>query len=296
VRNRNTGVPFFWSVLWFALSISAAALFLIPILWVFAGTFKNQFDIFSDVRPPSIWTFVPRHPTLANIQDSLFSGGSRTEEGGGLGLAGAFVNSAIVSICQVALTLLLCSLAAYAFSRLRFRGRNLLFFVLILALAIPLEVVLVPLYRIASGLGLTDNLIGVFLPFVAQPLGLFLLRQAFDDLPRDLDDAATIDGASHFQILYRILLPNLTPALTTVAILTFLFSWNAFLWPLVIINNPQNQLVQVAVAQAAGAPGHLPNWGVIMASASLTMVPVLMLFLFLQRYFVRGIASTGLKG
>jgi len=171
-----------------------------------------------------------------------------------------------------------------------------LFFALILALAIPLEVVVVPLYRVATGLGLTNNLIGVFLPFIAQPLGLFLLRQAFDDLPRELDEAATIDAASHIQILFRILLPNLAPALTTVSILTFLFSWNAFLWPLVIINDPQNQLVQVVVAQAAGAPGHLPNWGVIMASASLTMLPVLFVFLFLQRYFVRGIALTGMKG
>lgn len=281
----------------FILSITAviAALFLTPMLWVVGGSFKNQLDIFKDVQPISIWTFIPRHPTLANIQDSLFTGGSRTEEGGGLGLANAFLNSAIVSIGQVALTLILCSMAAYAFSRLRFTGRTGLFLVVLMALAVPLEVVVVPLYRVATELGLSNSLIGVFLPFVAQPLGLYILRQAFDDLPRELDDAAMIDGASHFQILYRILIPNMIPSLTTVAILTFLFSWNAFLWPLVIISDPQNQLVQVAVAQAAGAPGHLPNWGVIMAAASLTMLPVILLFAFLQRYFVRGFAWTGLR-
>ncbi len=294
--DRHTLSASFRSLSLILIGVAATAIFLAPIVWVFAGTFKDQFEIFRDVRPLSIWTFIPRHPTFANIQDSLLTGGPRTEEGGGLGLAGAFINSAIVSVCQVALTLVLCSFAAYAFSRLRFPGRRALFFALILALAIPLEVVVVPLYRVATGLGLTNNLIGVFLPFIAQPLGLFLLRQAFDDLPRELDEAATIDGASHIQILFRILLPNLAPALTTVSILTFLFSWNAFLWPLVIINDPQNQLVQVVVAQAAGAPGHLPNWGVIMASASLTMLPVLFVFLFLQRYFVRGIALTGMKG
>jgi len=272
-----------------------AALFLLPIVWVLGGSFKNQLEIFKDVQPLSIWTFLPRHPTLANIQDSLFAGGSRTEEGGGLGLASAFLNSAIVSICQVALTLALCSFAAYAFSRLRFRGRNVLFFVVLMALAVPLEVIVVPLFRVVSDIGLSNNLIGVFLPFIAQPLGLYILRQAFDDVPRELDDAAMIDGASHFQILWRILIPNMIPSLTTVAILTFLFSWNAFLWPLVIINDPQSQLVQVAVAQAAGAPGHLPNWGVIMASASLTMAPVVLLFVFLQRYFVRGLTWTGFR-
>ncbi len=278
-----------------SIAVVVAALFLIPMLWVVGGSFKNQFDIFKDVQPVSIWTFIPRHPTLANIQDSLFSGGSRTEEGGGLGLANAFLNSTIVSVVQVALTLILCSMAGYAFSRLRFIGRTGLFLVVLMALAVPLEVVVVPLYRVATELGLSNSLLGVLLPFVAQPLGLYILRQAFDDLPRELDDAAMIDGASHFQILYRILIPNMIPSLTTVAILTFLFSWNAFLWPLVIITDPQSQLVQVAVAQAAGAPGHLPNWGVIMASASLTMLPVILLFAFLQRYFVRGLAWTGLR-
>jgi len=194
------------------------------------------------------------------------------------------------------LTLLLCSSAAYAFSRLRFIGRNVLYLVVLVALTVPLEVVLVPLYRLTGALGLENNLIAVFLPFVAQPLGLFLLRQAFDDIPRELDEAARIDGASHLQTLRHVLLPNIRPALATVAIFTFLFSWNAFLWPLVIINDPQNQLAQVVVAQAAGAPGELPNWGVIMSSASLTMLPVLLVFLVLQRYFVRGIALTGIKG
>jgi len=278
------------------LSIAAALLFLTPILWVFASSLKDQFDIFRDVRPPSIWTFIPRHPTLANITDSLGTGGPRTAAGGGLGLARGFLNSSIVSISQIVLTLLLCSTAAYAFSRLRFVGRRVLFFAVLLALMVPLEIVLVPLYRVTGALGLQNNLIGVFLPFVAQPLGLYLLRQAFDDLPRELDDAARIDGASHFQILRHVLLPNVTPTLATVAIFTFLFSWNAFLWPLVIIDEPQNQLVQVVVAQAAGAPGELPNWGVIMAAAGLTMLPVLVVFLALQRFFVHGVALTGIKG
>lgn len=279
-----------------ALFVVAALVFIAPILWVFAGSFKNQFDIFRDVRPPSIWMFVPRHPTLTNVTDSLGTGGPRTEAGGGLGLAGAFLNSSIVSFCQVVLTLLLCLTAAYAFSRLMFIGRRVLFFAILVALMVPFEAVLVPLYSLTGALGLENNLIAVFLPFVAQPLGLYLLRQAFDDIPRELDEAARIDGASHLQILRHVLLPNIVPALATVAIFTFLFSWNAFLWPLVIINDPQSQLAQVVVAQAAGAPGELPNWGVIMASASLTMLPVLLVFLVLQRYFVRGIALTGLRG
>src|SRR5258708_25313372 len=195
------------AVLILSIAVVVAALFLIPMLWVVGGSFKNQFDIFKDVQPVSIWTFIPRHPTLANIQDSLFSGGSRTEEGGGLGLANAFLNSTIVSVVQVALTLILCSMAGYAFSRLRFIGRTGLFLVVLMALAVPLEVVVVPLYRVATELGLSNSLLGVLLPFVAQPLGLYILRQAFDDLPRQLDHPSITPPPSHLHIPPRLPTP-----------------------------------------------------------------------------------------
>jgi len=160
---------------------------------------------------------------------------------------------------------------------------------------LPIESLMVPLYIQVSGLGLQDTLVGAFIPWIASPFGLFMLRQAFEDLPRELDEAARIDGAGHFRIFWSVVLPNVRTTLATLALVTFLFSWNAFLWPLVIIQSPRNQLIQLAIAQSV-AIGQLPNWGETFAGATIATVPLIVLFLCLQRFFVRGIALTGMKG
>ena len=160
---------------------------------------------------------------------------------------------------------------------------------------LPIESLMVPLYMHVTKLGMSDTLIGVFIPWIASPFGLFMLRQAFEDLPRELDEAARIDGAGHVRIFWSVVLPNVRTTLATLALVTFLFSWNAFLWPLVIIHSPRNQVVQLAIAQSVSI-GQLPNWGETFAGATIATVPLIILFLFLQRYFVRGIALTGVKG
>ena len=214
---------------------------------------------------------------------------------GRLGMGRALINSTIVAVSQVILTLVLCSTGAYAFSRLRFPGRRVLFVVILGTLLVPFESILIPMYLMASRLGLGDMLPAVFLPEIASAFGLFLLRQAFDDVPRELDDAALVDGASHFRVFLDVLLPNIKPALATLSVITFLWSWNGFLWPLVIIQRPELQLIQVALAQTV-VPGELPNWGAILGGATIATVPVLALFLLLQRYIVQGFTESATKG
>jgi ABC-type glycerol-3-phosphate transport system permease component len=269
------------------LAVLAAVIgcFLMPYAWIVASSFKPQAAIFRDLTPLSWRSFVPADPTFDNIA-RLFRD---------RGLGRALLNSAIVSVCQVAGTLTLCSMAAYGLTRVRFRGANVVFALVLMTFLLPIESLMVPLYITVSGLGLQDNLAGVFIPWLASPFGLFLLRQAFEELPRELDEAARIDGAGHFRIFWSVVLPNVRAALATLALVIFLFSWNAFLWPLVVLSSPHNAVVQIAIAQSV-APGQLPNWGETFAGATIATLPLIILFLFLQRFFVRGIAMTGVKG
>lgn len=268
-----------------AVLVVILAVFLLPYAWVIASSFKPQAAIFRDLSPLSWRTFVPSEPTLANIA-TLFR-----ERGAGR----ALVNSAVVSLGQVVGTLVLCSTAAYGLARIRFRGANVVFALVLLTFLLPLESLMVPLYIAVSGMGLQDTLAGVFLPWIASPFGLFLLRGAFEELPRELDEAARIDGAGHWRTFWSVVLPNVRTALATLALVTFLFSWNAFLWPLVVLSSPWNAVVQMAVAQSV-APGQLPNWGETFAGVTIATVPLILLYLVLQRFFVRGIAASALKG
>jgi ABC-type glycerol-3-phosphate transport system permease component len=270
---------------YWAISIVLLVIFLAPFLWILASSFKSQAHIFSDVTPLSPRTFVPTSPTLSNYSSAF------TSEHVGR----ALVNSLIVSAVQVVLTVLLAVPAAYALTRLKFRLQGLMFGIILVTFMIPAEAVVIPLFQIVSDLKLSNTLYGVFLPFIASPFALFLLRQAFRDIPIDLDEAALIDGASHLKIMLRVIVPNVRPALATAALMTFLFSWNAFLWPLIVIQSQNNQLVQVAIAINA-VPGELPNWGQVFSGAVIATLPVLILFIFLQRYFVRGIVASGIKG
>jgi ABC-type glycerol-3-phosphate transport system permease component len=273
------------STVYWVISIVLLVIFLAPFLWILASSFKSQAHIFADVSPLSPRTFVPTSPTLSNYSSAF------TQEHVGR----ALINSLIVSVVQVAITVVLAVPAAYALTRLKFRLQGLMFGIILVTFMIPAEAVVIPLFQIVSTLKLSNTLYGVFLPFVASPFALFLLRQAFRDIPMDLDEAALIDGASHLKIMLRVIVPNVRPALATAALMTFLFSWNAFLWPLIVIQTQNNQLVQVAIAINT-VPGELPNWGQVFSGAIIATLPVLILFIFLQRYFVRGIVASGIKG
>ena len=206
-----------------------------------------------------------------------------------------FLNTTIVTVAVVASNLLLCSLAAYAFARIRFLGRGVVYLLLLATLMVPLQVVLIPTFLIVKDLHLLDTLGALIVPNLVNVFGIFLLVQFFRTLPVELEEAARIDGASRLGILFRIVLPLSLPAMATLAVIQFMWTWNDFLWPLVtIINNQDAFTLQLGLQAFQGA--HSTEWNVLMAGNVMSMIPMLVLFLVAQRYFVRGIATTGLKG
>jgi multiple sugar transport system permease protein len=205
-----------------------------------------------------------------------------------------FVNTLIVTVVTVAGNLLLCAMAGYAFARIKFFGREVVFILVLATLMIPFQVVMIPTFIIVKHLGLINTLGGLIVPNLAQAYGIFLFRQFFRTLPVELEEAARIDGASRIGVLFKIVLPLSGPVLATVAVITFLYTWNDFLWPLITIYSPNNMTLQLGLTTFEGT--HQTSTNLLMAANVMSLLPVLLLFFLAQRWFVRGIASTGLKG
>jgi multiple sugar transport system permease protein len=203
-------------------------------------------------------------------------------------------NSLGIAIASTALQLFTSATAAYALSRLRLRGGNLIFIGYVATMMIPSQVIIVPLFIEMRNLQLVDTYAGLLLPTVVSSFGVFMLRQAFLALPRELDEAAFMDGAGHFRVFARVLLPQVTPALATFAVFAFMSSWNAFLWPLVIAQTEEHMTLPVGLSLLLGR--YSPAWNVVMAGATLSALPILALYVLAQRYVVRGITFSGLKG
>ena len=205
-----------------------------------------------------------------------------------------FVNTTIVTVVVVIGNLILCSLAGYAFARIRFFGRDVAFVLVLATLMVPFQVIIIPEFLIVRSLGMIDTLGALILPNLAGAFGIFLLRQFFRTLPIELEEAARIDGCSRLGVLVKIVLPLSGPALATLAVVTFLWTWNDFLWPLIVLYNQNNYTLQLGLATFQGA--HQSTTNLLMAVNVLSMLPILLLFFLAQRYFVRGIATSGLKG
>lgn len=204
-----------------------------------------------------------------------------------------FLNTTIVTASIVLGDLVLSSLAAYAFARIRFRGRELLFLVFLATLMIPFQLTMIPLFIITKDLGMIDKLTGLIVPNLGSVFGIFMLRQFFRALPIELEEAARIDGATRLGVLVKIVLPLAVPALVTLALLDVLNYWNDFLWPLLIINSQQNMTLQLGLSTFQGA--HATQWTLLMAGTVMSQLPLLALFFLTQRYFVRSIAFSGIK-
>jgi multiple sugar transport system permease protein len=205
-----------------------------------------------------------------------------------------FVNSLVVTGSAVLGNLVMCSLAGYAFARIRFLGRELLFVALLATLMVPFQVIMIPTFLIVQHLGLVDSLGALIAPNLVTPFGIFLLRQFFRTLPVELEEAARIDGCSRLGVLFRVVLPLSTPALATLGIVTFLWTWNDFLWPLIVITSTNQSTVQLGLASFQGA--HITKWNLLMAGNVMALAPMLIVFVVAQRWFVRSLAATGIKG
>lgn len=206
-----------------------------------------------------------------------------------------FLNSIFISGTTTLLSLLTALVAGFAFAYYRFRGKNAIFLVVLGSMLVPFEALLIPNYLIVKQLGWVNSFTAQIIPFAASGFGIFLLRQFILSLPRDLRDAARVDGASDWHFLWRIVVPNIRPALATVGIYLFLLSWNAFLWPLVVTNSSQVQPLQVGLANFL-MTANGTDWTVVSAAAAFTTLPVLILFVIAQRQIVEAISRTGLKG
>jgi multiple sugar transport system permease protein len=241
----------------------------------------------SEIVKLSLW---PASFTLGNYVEVL------TSTMRGVSIPGALINSTIILFVQVTVILLIDVPAAYAFARLRFPFRELIFWTVLITMMMPGLIDLVSLYDLMSKLGLIDTLPGIFLPGLARPLGIFLLRQFFRQLPKELEEAARIDGATDFQIFSRIMVPLALPAIATLGIITALYSWNNFLWPLVVSNSPSSMPVPIAMAYLRAGSSPAQNYATMLAAAVVTSLPMIVMFLIGQRWIVRGIQpASGIK-
>ena len=277
-RRRRRREPLTRALVYVVLIISLVVT-LVPFVWMFLGSVKTEQELLR--RPPTWW---PETFTWDNFAAWF----------GRLDIGTFFFNSVVVAVFTVLGTLLFCSMVGYALAKLEFPGKRVLFTLVLVTLMIPGVVTFIPLFVVVSKLGLVSTYPALILPFLAGPLGVFLMRQFIREIPDSLIEAARIDGASEARIFLGVVMPLCKPALATLSILTFLGSWNNFLWPLVVAQTEDMYTLPVALSLYSVGQ-NATNYGVLLAGSVLVITPVLLLFLALQRYFVQGIAVTGIK-
>lgn len=261
----------------YAALTAVAALFFVPFLWTLITSVKTLPDslIFS------LW---PQHPTLQGYRDALST----------FDFARYALNSAIVASVITACNVVLAGLGGYAFARLRFPGRDLLFVLVLASLMIPDQLRLVPVYQMITALGLISTFQGYILIKLVEATNLFFMRQYFLSLPRDLEEAAKLDNAGYVKTFWKVMLPLAGPAIASVVILEFQGIWNEFFWPLLILQDQSKWTLPIGIAQFSFA--YQTNWPPLMAASVIAILPILLLFVFLQRYFVAGAAAAAVKG
>ncbi len=278
VPRRRRRIP--WASLGlYAILLPAGLFALVPFAWMLATSLKPNDHLLA--IPPELW---PAGATLASYQRVWQA----------FPIPQFFVNSAIVAIGVTLGQLLTCSLAAYAFARLHWRGREVVFLLYLVTLMVPFQVTVTPLFILMRTLNWVNTYQGLIAPSGFSAFGTFLLRQFFLTLPRDLEEAAFLDGASHLTVYRRILLPLSVPGLATLAVFAFMGAWNGFLWPLVVVKDQRLMTLPLGLATLQGQ--FTTEWNLVMAGAVISVLPMLILYLFAQRTFQKGVVLSGLKG
>ena len=268
-----------FTIIVYALLIALAFSMIFPYLWMLANSFKSRTDFFTN--PYSV---IPMPPTLSTYYDALT-----------IGRMGVYLgNSILYAAAVLVVQLFIDSLAAYSFARVDFPGRETLFLAVLATLMLPGSVTLIPTFLIAHGLGLTNTFTGVVLPGFAGAFGIFLLRQFFLNIPRELEDAARIDGSGFFGTYWRIMLPLAKPAMVTLGVFIFLNEWSSFVWPLIILSDWKKYPVTVGIALFRDV--NQINWPAVFAGSTIVSFPIVILFVLAQEYIIGGISLSGLKG
>ena len=271
------------SIMGYVILIAVTLMMVVPFIWMVTTSLKPSGSEFA--YPPEI---LPRVIDFSNYQD-LFTL---------VPFGRYFLNTALVTFFTVLGQVIVCSMAAYGFSRLKFVGRDTIFVLYLGTMMIPFQITLIPLFLIVFGLGWINTYQGLIIPGISSVFGIFLLRQAFLGVPQDYHDAARIDGASEWTIFTRVFLPLAGPALTTLAVFAFMGTWTDLLWPLLIARNQEIRTLELGLAyfNANTTAFRQTNWPMVMAASVVVMLPVLIVYIFAQRYFVAGISLSGIKG
>ena len=267
------------TALLYGMLLLCAVITLLPYAWMLSSSFKPNVEIFS-----ATVQLIPAQPILENYTQAV----ARQPVGR------AIVNSLVVAGVETIAVVLTSVFIAYPFARLRFPGRDVLFLLILGTMMIPSQATMIPSFMLVKWLGWVDTYQGLIVPRMMAPLGIFLMRQFLQTLPRELEEAARIDGCGRLQVLRLVLLPLMGPAVATLAIFTFTASWNEFFWPLIVVQSNEMRTIQLLIAAMKQA--EVADWGVIMAVVTLSVVPTVAIYVMLQRYFVKGIAMSGIKG
>lgn len=261
-----------------AVLILVAFAFLFPILWVFLSSLKNSSELFS--WPPTLW---PKNPSFGNYIRVLQKGDFLIY----------FRNSLVVAVSATILTLVINAMAGYALAKYDFKGNRFIFFLFIATLMIPAEVTMVPLFIVLRNLKMYNSLWGIIIPPAATPTGVFLIRQFMITIPDELMESARLDGASEWRIFWQIMLPLSKPVLVALTIFSFMWRWNDFLGPFIILSTQKKYTLQVAIANFVGQ--YSIDWSSLLPMSVIAMLPVLIVFLIFQKHFVKGLAMSGMK-
>lgn len=270
-------------ILMYILLTIIALVFMFPLLWMLVSSFKDDAGIFSDIT--SLKAFLPsfKADVFFNYQEVL----------GRIPLVKAMVNSLSYIVVVIILGLIVNSMAGYAFARLDFPHKNLIFSMLLAVMVIPAQTVMLPQFSIIYKMGLSNSYLALILPAIASPMYIFLFRQNFLGIPESIEEAAKLDGASALRIFFQLIMPLAKPIYATVTILVFIALWNDFVWPVMVISDTGKQTIQMALSSLFSISP--VNYGNVMAGLTIVTIPVLIIFLSLQKYYVAGVASTGAK-
>jgi multiple sugar transport system permease protein len=279
VTNIDRLKTFFNHSVIYALLLIGALWALFPFAWMVLTSLKGYTEAYA------VETFLPTRWLFSNYIEAWNTVGHFPRY---------FANTLFIAICTVAGVLITSTLAAYAFARMEFPGRDVLFLILLATMMVPFEVTLVPNFILVRNLRWVDNYAALIIPWSASAFSIFLLRQFFKSIPQELFDAALIDGCSHLRFLFSIVVPLSRPALITSGLFTFLASWNSLMWALLVTNKPEMRPIQVGMAAFIGEAG--TQIQLLLAAVTISVIPVILLYLILQRWFIEGIATIGIRG
>jgi alpha-1,4-digalacturonate transport system permease protein len=267
------------NLVWVYIACGVLSLFfLFPIFWIVLSSFKDGSELFR--YPPTLF---PESPTIGNYILALQKGNFTL----------FFKNSTAVAVLSTIVTVIINTMAGYAFAKYTFKGRDIIFIFFISTLMLPLEVLMIPIFQVVKYLGMYNSFVGIIIPPAATPAGVFLLRQYFLSVPDDLIEAARIDGASETGIFIRLMIPIAKPAMSVLAIFSFMWRWNDFMWPLLVIRDTEKYTLQLALSNFNGQ--YSVDWNSLIAMSVVTMIPVLIVFLIFQRQFIQGMMTSGMK-